>query len=150
MVCSGSGYILVVGVGESLYGRMVEVLLMSGMLNYTGNYWPAYGRGPSGNTNTGTITFGPVRASTVIMGWQCPCCHVVYSPSVERCLCQASTELRLGLDNLPQYLTSESLCGNSLSSETSTSSTGPVTGRLRRDTRKWECGESGSSASGVG
>lgn len=47
------------------------------------------------------VPFGtriPLReASSCPQGWQCPACKVVYSPSVERCTCQASEKMRLGL-----------------------------------------------------
>lgn len=45
-----------------------------------------------------TVTYIPLReALSCPQGWQCPACKVVYSPSVERCTCQASEKMRLGL-----------------------------------------------------
>lgn len=45
----------------------------------------------------------PRSVTLVQKGWQCPCCMMVYSPSVERCLCQVSQEVRLGLTSAPLY-----------------------------------------------
>jgi hypothetical protein len=46
------------------------------------------------------ITAAELRAKymqQVLVGWQCPLCKVVYSPSVERCVCQATEAGKLGL-----------------------------------------------------
>lgn len=54
-------------------------------------------------TGSGSTTIGPGKTIvtqegwSVLMGWQCPACKVIYSPIVERCTCQASEKVRLGL-----------------------------------------------------